>query len=67
MMNLTLKQLEDKVSEPILIDNYVDKDNIKAIEFHPIDQQYKIYMNYEEVNSSYLAETAIEYYNNITF
>lgn len=67
MKTLTLKHLENKVSEPILIDNYADKDNLKAIEFHPIEQLYKVYLNYDEVNSSYLAETAIQYYNEIIF
>lgn len=73
MENLTIEQLKAKVSEPILIDveynfnSIIGEYECKCIRYHPIEQQYRIFQYYKEVNKTYIAETAIKYYNELTF
>jgi hypothetical protein len=71
MENLTIEQLQKKVSEPILIDVYYNsfskEMDMKSIRYYPIQQEYRIFQYGKQVNESYEAQTAIKYYNELTF
>jgi len=71
MENLTIEQLQAKVTEPILIDvhyNSLTKEmDLKSIRYYPIEEEYRVYQYGKQINESYEAQTAIKYYNEITF
>ena len=71
MKDLTLDQLKDVLNTPIKIasfyNNIINVKQNKSIWFFPVEQEYRIFQYDKKVNESYHAETAIKYYNELTF
>jgi len=71
MKDLTLDQLKDVLNTPIKIasfyNNIINVKQNKSIWFFHVEKEYRIFQYDKKVNESYHAETAIKYYNELTF
>lgn len=65
MEKVTLKHLEKTLNNPVIICSHKVGNREKTLTYFPLESMYYIHHKDKAVNVSYLAETAINYYNDI--